>query len=129
MIGSTLQRELHRTAEMLVSIADGKGIYYAIALLYDSAYDPERIKALLPILQDKKGSIKEIDTKEINTIVDKYKKFINAVMEFEDENNDVIIAGSIKSIESISRVIENRLCDLVPEYKEELDNLDGGTIK
>jgi folylpolyglutamate synthase/dihydropteroate synthase len=64
------------------------------------------------------------DQSENDTIVDKYKKFIHAIMEFEDENDDTIIAGSIKSIESISRVIENRLCELVPEYKAELDELD-----
>ena len=58
MIGSTLQGELIRTSELLVDIAKEKGVYYAIALLYDSSYDTERIKALLPILQNTPGAIK-----------------------------------------------------------------------
>lgn len=55
----TLQAELHRTAEMLVQIAEEKGVYFAIALLYDSSYDLDRIQALLPILQHTEKSIKE----------------------------------------------------------------------
>jgi len=54
----SLHNELVRTSELLVSIAQEKGVYYAIALLYDSNYDSERIAALLPILQHTKGAIK-----------------------------------------------------------------------
>ena len=57
--GGTLKQELIRTAEMLVDIAEKQGVYFAIALLYDSSYDQERIKALLPVLQKTQGSIKK----------------------------------------------------------------------
>jgi hypothetical protein len=53
----SLHNELVRTAEMLVSITRDQGIYYAIALLYDSNYDSARIAALLPILQHTQGAI------------------------------------------------------------------------
>jgi hypothetical protein len=58
MMGSTLEGELHRTAEMLVQIAEEKGVFFAVALLHDSSYDSDRIKALLPILQITRGAIK-----------------------------------------------------------------------
>ena len=58
MMDSTLKGELHRTAEMLVSVAKEQGVFFAIALLYDSEYDRERIKALLPILQSTRGAQK-----------------------------------------------------------------------
>ena len=57
-------------------------------------------------------------------LIEAYKKFIHALMEFEDVNEDQTIKKSIHSIDTLTRVIENRLCELVPEYKAELDNLD-----
>lgn len=57
-----LHKELHRTAEMLVEIAESQGVYFAVAFLYDSSYDIERIKKLLPILQNISGSTKSIRT-------------------------------------------------------------------
>jgi hypothetical protein len=54
----SLNRELYRTADMLVEIAKTQGVFFAVALLYDSNYDQERIKKLLPILQKTKGAIK-----------------------------------------------------------------------
>lgn len=58
MLGGTLKQELYRTAEMLVEIADTQGVYFAVALLLDSSYDPEHIRALLPILEKTKGAKK-----------------------------------------------------------------------
>ena len=58
-VGGSLQAELIRTAEMLVQIAQEKGVFFAVAFLYDSSYDTARIKALLPILQNTKGAIKK----------------------------------------------------------------------
>lgn len=57
-LGGSLDRELERTAEMLVSIAETQGVYFAVAMLYDSNYDSDRIKKLLPILQKQDGAIK-----------------------------------------------------------------------
>ena len=57
-MGATLKGECHRTAEMLVDIAEEKGVYFAVALLADSEYDLARLRVLLPILQAKKGAIK-----------------------------------------------------------------------
>ena len=54
----TLYNELIRTSELLVQLAAEKGVYYAIALLYDSSYDSARIAALLPILASTYGAIK-----------------------------------------------------------------------
>ena len=55
-IGGSLNQELWRTAEMLVDIANTQGIYFAVALLYDSEYDHARLKALLPILLKTPGA-------------------------------------------------------------------------
>ena len=60
--GSTKNEELIRTAEMLVDIAERRGIYFAVAFLYDSSYGDQnngRLKDLLPILQKTKGAIKK----------------------------------------------------------------------
>ena len=60
--GSTKNGELIRTAEMLVDIAERRGIYFAVAFLYDSSYGDQnngRLKDLLPILQKTKGAIKK----------------------------------------------------------------------
>lgn len=56
MMGATKQGEYCRTAEMLVSVSEQQGIYFAIALLYDMQYSREDIGKLLPILQDTRGS-------------------------------------------------------------------------
>ena len=52
----SLNNELIRTSELLVDIAKKNGIYFAIALLYDSNYDIERLGALLPILEKTIGA-------------------------------------------------------------------------
>jgi hypothetical protein len=57
-IGGTLEAELIRTAEMLVSIADEQGMFFAIALLVDSSYDWERTRKLLDVLKTTRGAIK-----------------------------------------------------------------------
>jgi hypothetical protein len=64
-------------------------------------------------------------------LVDSYKSLIEAITEFDLVNSgeDHIIEKTIRSIDVLTRVIENRLCDLVPEYKAELDNLDGEAVK
>ena len=59
MPGGTLKGEFHRTAELLVDIADKQGVYFAISVLYDAGYDREMIKGLLPILQRQAGAIKK----------------------------------------------------------------------
>jgi len=43
---------------MLVDIAEKQGIYFAVALLYDSSYDLDRIRKLLPVLEAQKGAVK-----------------------------------------------------------------------
>ena len=48
--------ELARTAELLVEVAERDGIYFAVALLYDSSYTSEDLGKLLPILLNTKGS-------------------------------------------------------------------------
>lgn len=58
MIGATKKGECRRTAEMLVDLAEAQGVYFAIALLFDSLYDADRIKTLLPILKETPGAIK-----------------------------------------------------------------------
>ena len=67
----------------------------------------------------------------MNMLVDSYKSLIEAITEFDLVNSgeDHIIEKTIRSIDVLTRVIENRLCDLVPEYKAELDNLDGEAVK
>ena len=55
---STLKIELDRTAHQLVEIAASQGVYFAVALLYDSNYDIERIRKLMPVLKKIEGSIK-----------------------------------------------------------------------
>jgi len=60
----------------------------------------------------------------MNELIEAYKKFIAALTDFDFINEDQIIELSIHSIDTLTRVIENRLCELVPEYKAELDNLD-----
>ena len=57
--GGTLKQELMRTSEMLVDIAETQGVYYAVALLYDSSYDLPRIRSLLPVLQRTDGATKK----------------------------------------------------------------------
>jgi len=57
--GGTWKRELIRTAEMLVDIAKGQGVYFVVALLLDSSYDIERLRALLPVLHDTPGAIRK----------------------------------------------------------------------
>lgn len=54
---STLNGELHRTAELLIDIVENQGIFFGIAFLYDSGYDRECIGKLLSILENKKGAI------------------------------------------------------------------------
>ncbi len=63
--GGSLKRELRRTARLLVEIVEKQGIYFAIALLLDSSYDADRIRALLPILHDTAGAVK-INRKSVN---------------------------------------------------------------
>ena len=61
-MGPTKDAELRRTAEMLVDIAEKRGVYFAVALLYDSSYGDSgngRLRDLLPILQKTKGAIKK----------------------------------------------------------------------
>jgi hypothetical protein len=62
----------------------------------------------------------------MNMLVDSYKSLIEALTEFDlvNSGDDQIIEKTIRSIDVLTRVIENRLCELVPEYKAELDNLD-----
>jgi hypothetical protein len=59
-------------------------------------------------------------------LVDSYKSLIEALTEFDlvNSGDDQIIEKTIRSIDVLTRLIENRLCELVPEYKAELDNLD-----
>jgi len=58
-IGGTLKQELHRTAQMVVELSADLGVYFAVALLLDSEYDRDRIRALLPILEKTRGAIKK----------------------------------------------------------------------
>lgn len=58
-IGGTLDQELKRTAEMMVELSAEQGVYFAVALLYDSSYDSERIRKLLPFLEKEPGAIKK----------------------------------------------------------------------
>lgn len=51
-------KELLRTAEMLVDIAEKQGVYFAVAFLYDSQYNLDILKRLLPILENRRGAIK-----------------------------------------------------------------------
>lgn len=57
--GGTFKGELHRSAELLVEIAEEQGVYSAIAFLCDAGYDQETIQILLPILQKTRGAIKD----------------------------------------------------------------------
>lgn len=56
----TLERELQRTADLLIQIAEQQGIYFAVAFLYDSGYDEKRIEKLLLVLQKQKGAMKNV---------------------------------------------------------------------
>lgn len=58
-MSGTFKGECYRTAEMLVDITETQVIYYAIAFLYDSGYDLDRLKILLPILEKTKGTTKK----------------------------------------------------------------------
>ena len=60
----------------------------------------------------------------MNDLIEAYKEFIGAFTEFDLVNKDKIIGYHLCTIEKMAIAIENRLCDLVPEYKAELDNLD-----
>lgn len=62
LLGGSLEDELRRTAEVLVTIAETQGVFFAVAFLYDAGYDQERINRLLPILQVTPGSVKKIIT-------------------------------------------------------------------
>ena len=57
-LGGTLEMELELTADMLVEIAEERGLYFAIALLVDASYDNEKMRLLLPYLEKKMGAIK-----------------------------------------------------------------------
>ena len=60
-IGGTLQQELERTAEMVVEITGRLGVFYAVALLHDSSYGNDRLKSLIPVLQEQQGAcLKEV---------------------------------------------------------------------
>ena len=56
-IGGTLNQELQRTAEMMVSLSTEQGVYFAIAMLVDSGYDPARMRKLLEPLKYTRGAI------------------------------------------------------------------------
>ena len=56
-----LSRELRRTAEMLVEIAEKQGVYFVVAFLHDANYDPKRIAKLMPYLEKQDGAIKKVD--------------------------------------------------------------------
>jgi len=57
-IGGTLEQELRRTAQMVVELAKGQGVFFAIALLNDSSYGNDRLSKLIPILQETPEAIR-----------------------------------------------------------------------
>jgi hypothetical protein len=59
-MGGTLEQELQRTAEMMIDLAENKGVYFAIALLHDLEYPPERTARVLKILERMPGGIKKM---------------------------------------------------------------------
>lgn len=66
--GGTKQQEYKRTIELFKQIYETKGLYYALALLYDSQYDRKDLKAMMDMLEtdirSKVNAIKkEVDKK------------------------------------------------------------------
>lgn len=57
-MGGTFKGELHRSAELLVDVANNQGVYYAIAFVHDIGYTHEQVRQLLDILKSKRGAIK-----------------------------------------------------------------------
>lgn len=52
--GTTKQVEYERTAELLVEITEEHGVYFAVALLYDSGYTPHDIKQVMVVMERRK---------------------------------------------------------------------------
>lgn len=50
-MGGTKKAEYNRSIELFKEIYKAKGLYYALALLYDSQYDRKDIKAMMDILE------------------------------------------------------------------------------
>jgi len=53
-IGGTKDAEYRRTIQLFEEIYKNKGLYYALALLYDSQYDREDIKNMMELIYPKK---------------------------------------------------------------------------
>jgi hypothetical protein len=56
--GGTKDAEYRRTIEMFEEIYSEKGLFYALAFLYDSQYDRQDILAIMEILKPGKGRLK-----------------------------------------------------------------------
>ena len=52
LMRTTLDGEYIRTIELFEKVYKAQGLYYAIALLYDSGYKPEDLKNMLTIMRD-----------------------------------------------------------------------------
>ncbi len=58
--GGTKNAEYRRSIEMIESIFKNKGLYYALAFIYDSQYDKEDILEMMEILKPGKGKISQM---------------------------------------------------------------------
>jgi hypothetical protein len=58
--GGTKDAEYRRTIEMFEDIYKTKGLYYALALLYDSQYENKDLLGMMEILKPGKGKFSDI---------------------------------------------------------------------
>ena len=58
--GGTKNAEYRRSIQMFEQIYKEKGLYFALAFLYDSQYGSKDILAMMEILKPRKGKISDI---------------------------------------------------------------------
>lgn len=82
--------EYVRTIELFEQIYKEKGLYFAIALLYDSQYDNKDLLGMMEVLKPGKGKISDI-LKATQSIKESKKEYPDLrVVEVTYENGDKI---------------------------------------
>ena len=59
MFGSTKKGEYYRSIELFEEIFKTRGVYFALAFLYDSQYTKEDIKGMMDLIHPKQTQKKE----------------------------------------------------------------------
>jgi len=63
-MGGSKEAEYRRSIEMFEKIYSEKGLYFALAMLYDSQYGNEDLLGMMEILKPGKGKLSDIMKKD-----------------------------------------------------------------